>query len=53
MKEPWYGYWQSEVVQRFQGREGYKTLDEGEAVTFEIADSDKGPRATNVQRTNG
>ena len=33
--------------------EGYKTLDEGEAVTFEIADSDKGPRATNVQRSNG
>jgi len=33
--------------------EGYKTLDEGEAVTFEIAESDKGPRATNVQRSNG
>jgi len=30
--------------------EGYKTLAEGEAVTFEIVSSDKGPRASNVQR---
>jgi cold shock protein len=33
--------------------EGYKSLDEGEAVTFDIGESDKGPRATNVQRSNG
>lgn len=30
--------------------EGYKTLSEGQEVDFEIADSDKGPQATNVTR---
>ena len=30
--------------------EGYKTLAEGQEVEFEIADSDKGPQATNVNR---
>jgi CspA family cold shock protein len=30
--------------------EGYKTLSEGQEVEFEIADSDKGPQATNVTR---
>jgi len=30
--------------------EGYKTLAEGEAVTFEIVQGEKGPRAQNVQR---
>ena len=29
---------------------GYKTLNEGESVTFEIVASDKGPKAENVQR---
>lgn len=28
--------------------EGFKTLAEGESVTFEIGQGDKGPRATNV-----
>lgn len=30
--------------------EGYKTLEEGEEVTFEIVQSDKGPQAANVTR---
>ena len=29
---------------------GYKTLLEGEQVNFEIVNSDKGPKAQNVQR---
>jgi CspA family cold shock protein len=29
---------------------GFKTLNEGEAVIFELVDSDKGPKALNVQR---
>jgi len=29
---------------------GYKTLSEGEWVTFDLVDSDKGPKALNVQR---
>lgn len=29
---------------------GYKTLVEGQAVTFELVHSDKGPKAVNVQR---
>ena len=32
--------------------EGYKTLNEGDAVTFEITPSDKGLKALNVQRLN-
>ena len=31
--------------------EGYKTLDEGDAVEFEIVQGPKGPQATNVTRT--
>lgn len=29
--------------------EGFKTLEEGDAVTFDIVDGEKGPRATNVR----
>lgn len=29
-------------------KEGYKTLDEGEPVSYEIADGPKGPQAENV-----
>ena len=29
---------------------GFKTLQEGETVNFEIVSSDKGPKAQNVQR---
>ena len=29
---------------------GYKTLNEGEVVDFEVTNSDKGPKAENVQR---
>ncbi len=29
---------------------GFKTLQEGEAVSFEIVNSEKGPKAQNVQR---
>ena len=30
--------------------EGYRTLNEGDKVTFEVVDSPKGPRAANVTR---
>lgn len=30
--------------------EGFKTLEEGEEVTFDIEDSDRGLQATNVER---
>ncbi|QNO15627.1 cold shock domain-containing protein [Alkalicella caledoniensis] len=30
--------------------EGFKTLNEGEAVEFDITDSDRGPQAANVRK---
>ncbi len=33
-----------------QGK-GFKTLNEGELVNFDVVTSDKGPKAENVQRT--
>ena len=30
--------------------DGYKTLQQGETVNFELVPSDKGPKALNVQR---
>ena len=30
--------------------DGFKTLEEGQEVVFEIIDGDKGPQATNVQK---
>jgi len=41
----------NEVFVHYTGiaSEGYKTLDEGQKVSFEITEGDKGPNATNVQ----
>jgi CspA family cold shock protein len=33
--------------------EGYKTLDEGEEVEFDVIHGDRGPQAANVQRLGG
>ena len=30
--------------------DGYKTLDEGQAVEYEVNDGDKGPQAVNVNK---
>ena len=30
-------------------KEGFKTLNEGDEVTFEITQSDKGPQASNIE----
>lgn len=30
--------------------DGYKTLEEGQAVSFEVEDSDRGPQAVNVNK---
>ena len=32
--------------------DGFKTLEEGQAVTFDVEDSDRGPQATNVEKRN-
>jgi len=32
--------------------EGFKTLNEGDEVEFEITEGDKGPKATNVVKSN-
>ncbi len=32
--------------------DGYKTLKEGEVVSFELVESDKGPKAQNVERSS-
>ena len=29
---------------------GFKTLEEGQAVTFDVEDSDRGPQAVNVEK---
>jgi CspA family cold shock protein len=34
-------------------QEGYKTLEEGEEVEFDVIQSDRGPQATNVVRLGG
>ena len=31
--------------------DGFKTLEEGQAVTFDVEDSDRGPQAVNVENT--
>ncbi len=30
--------------------DGFKTLEEGQAVTFDVEDSDRGPHAVNVEK---
>ncbi len=42
----------NDVFVHFSGlnMEGYKTLEEGQAVEFDITDSPKGPQATNVTK---
>ena len=32
--------------------DGFKTLEEGQAVTFDVEDSDRGPQAVNVEKTH-
>ncbi|MDD2433631.1 MAG: cold shock domain-containing protein [Clostridia bacterium] len=32
--------------------DGFKTLDEGEEVTFDVVEGNRGPQAENVVRTN-
>ncbi|MGR3741561.1 cold-shock protein [Companilactobacillus sp. DQM5] len=33
--------------------EGFKSLEDGEAVTFDVEDSDRGPQAVNIVKVNG
>ena len=41
-----------DVFVHFSGiaTDGYKTLEEGQAVTFDVEDSDRGPQAVNVEK---
>ena len=32
------------------GGEGYKSLEEGQAVSFEVVEGDRGPQASNVEK---
>jgi CspA family cold shock protein len=32
------------------GGDGFKTLEEGQAVSFEVVDGDRGPQASNVEK---
>lgn len=32
--------------------EGFKTLDEGDTVSFEVTDGNRGPQAANVEKVN-
>ena len=32
------------------GGEGFKTLEEGQAVSFEVVEGDRGPQASNVEK---
>jgi cold shock protein len=43
---------QSDVFVHYNdiGGDGYKSLTEGEEVTFEITQGEKGPKAVNVER---
>lgn len=42
----------SEVFAHFSNiqEDGYKSLDEGQAVSFEIEVNDRGPQATNIRK---
>lgn len=54
--EKGYGFIEAEdgedVFVHFTGivGEGFKTLDEGESVEFEITEGNRGPQASNVQK---
>ena len=37
------------IFSAIQG-EGFKTLEEGQAVTFDVEESDRGPQAVNVNK---
>lgn len=56
--EKGYGFIEAEggddVFVHFTGivGEGFKTLDEGESVSFEITDGNRGPQAANVSKNN-
>ena len=55
--EKGYGFIEAEdgedVFVHFTGiiGDGFKTLDEGEIVSFEITDGNRGPQAANVSKT--
>lgn len=42
----------NDIFVHFSGlnMEGYKTVDEGQAVVFDVIDGPKGPQATNVSK---